>query len=56
MSGNFLSSMKESSLLSSFERELGIALEEMQKKRTSSRIEEGITWFVSSCGERLGVP
>ena len=28
----------------------------MQKKRTSSRIEEGITWFVSSGDGKLGVP
>ena len=45
-----------SHLLSSFERKLGIALQALQEKRTSSGVEEGITWFASSCGERLGVP
>ena len=28
----------------------------LQEKRASSRVDRGITWFVSSCGGRLGVP
>ena len=47
---------RESSLLSSFERELGNALEALQKKRASSHVDVDILWFVSSCGERLGIP
>ena len=46
----------ESSLLSSFEWELGIAFEALQEKRASSRVDGEISWFVSSCGLRLGVP
>ena len=51
-----LSCLRESSFLSSFEREPGIALEVLQEKRASSRVDRGISWFVSSCGRRLGVP
>ena len=40
----------------SFEREPGIAFEVLQEKRASSRVDVGILWFVSSCGERLGIP
>ena len=46
----------ESSLLSGFEWELGIAFEALQEKRASSRADLGILWFVSSCGGRLGIP
>ena len=46
----------ESSLLSNFERELRISLEVLHEKRASSRIDWGISWFVSSCSGRLGVP
>jgi len=35
--------MRESSLLSSFERELGIVLEVLQEKRASSRVDRGIS-------------
>ena len=45
-----------SSFLSSFEREIGIALEPFQEKRASSHVDRGISWFVSSCDGRLGVP
>ena len=51
-----LSCLRESSFLSSFEREPGIVLEVLQEKRASSRVDRGISWFVSSCGGRLGVP
>ena len=40
----------------SLERELRIALEELQEKRASSRIDQGISLFVSSWSGRLGVP
>ena len=53
---NLLICIKESSLLSSFELELGIALKALQGKRTSSCTEGGISWFISSCGGKLGVP
>ena len=36
--------------------EPGIALEVLQEKRASSRVDGGILWFVSSCGGRLGIP
>ena len=48
--------MRESSLLSSFARELGIALEALQEKRTSSHVDRAISWFVSSCSGWLGIP
>ena len=44
-----------SSFLSSFEREIGIALEPFQEKRASSHVDGGISWFVLSCSGRLGV-
>ena len=46
----------ESSLLSNFKRELGIALESLQGNRSSSRVEAGSSGFLSSCHRDLGVP
>ena len=37
-------------------REVGISLETLQWKRTSSRIEGRISLFFSSCGSKRGVP
>ena len=51
-----LSGQKVIKFLSCFERELGIALEVLQETRASSRIDGGISWFVSSCSGRLGIP
>ena len=39
-----------------FERELGIALEALQEKMASHRMDRGISWFVLSCGGLLGIP
>ena len=36
--------------------ELRIALEALQGKRASSRVEGGISWFLLSCIRKLGVP
>ena len=47
---------RESSLLSSFERELGIALEAMQGNLSPSRDEVGNTVLFSGFGRNLGVP
>ena len=41
-------------LLSNFEREFGIALEALQGKRASSRVEGIISLFFSSSGQKLG--
>lgn len=43
-----------SSTLSSSKRERGISWEILQCKRASSRVEERILWFLSSCGGSLG--
>ena len=43
-------------LLSNFKREFGIALEALQVKRASSRVEGEISWFFSSCLGTLEVP
>ena len=43
-------------LLSNFKREFGIALEALQGKRASSRVEGEISWFSSSCLRTLEVP
>ena len=48
--------IKESSLLSSFERELGIALEAMQGNLSPSRDEVGNMVLFSGFGRNLGVP
>ena len=37
-------------------REGGISLETLQRKRASSRVEGRISWFISSCSRKLGVP
>ena len=42
-------------LFSTFERECGIALETLEGKRASSRIEGGISWFGWRCSRKLGV-
>lgn len=39
----------------SFEREIGIALEALQWKSSSSCTEHGISWFFSSCGGKFGI-
>ena len=36
--------------------ELGIALEALQEKRASTRIDGEISWFASSCSRWLGIP
>ena len=51
-----LSCLRESNFLLRFEREPGIVLEVLQEKRASSRIDGGLSWFVSSCSGKLGVP
>ena len=43
-----LSCMRESSPLWSFEKELGIALEALQEKKASTRVDGAISWFVSN--------
>ena len=48
--------LHKGSLLSSFKRGLGIALEKLLGKRTSSRVKGGILWLFSSYIWKLGVP
>ena len=48
--------LKGVKFLSSFEREPGIALEVLQEKMSSTCVDRGISWFVSSCGWRLEIP
>ena len=40
----------------SFDRELGIALEALQEKRSTSCIDGGVSWSVSSFCRCLGIP
>ena len=51
-----LSCIKAIKPILSFKRELRIALEVLQGKRASSRVEGGISWFIPSCGVKPGVP
>ena len=46
---------RESSLLSSWESELKIALKALQGNWASSHTDVGILWFFSSCSAKLGV-
>ena len=56
MLGNFWSCLKGVKDLSRLKREVGISLEMLQWKRTSSRFEGRISWFFSSWGRKLEVP
>ena len=45
---------RESTLLFSLERGLGIALQAMQEKKPTSRDDGGVSWVFSSCGVSVG--
>ena len=52
--GTFRVASGKSSLLSSFEKEVNIALEVLQGNRASSGVEGAILHFFSSCGGSMG--